>query len=1142
MSGLNKHSWRCSQNPEASYTRSHITTQIRQGLINPHDRDSCHAFINQVFSHPAIDEQGLEASNNYDDDEESDHNPNGGFDLEDDSATHSNNVPNLYPTLQGLDDDEDMDYIVDSNLPVMYAESLLHYAECRNKFPASESSNHESVEYDNHLPVNLTCWAHLLFIVNENGGSAKLFNSIVKFITKWNEKYPRIFNTIGGQSQVFSRKTVIEKLETAFKTKCLKPENLEVTLPSNGRKVTVPVPDFAAMTRYHLSKDYVMANISPNLDRDTFRPKVDQDTHENDGDALIGEKDSGWMYREAIKHHCPNNVDPTLVRPYPIVLHTDYTHADTNGFLRGCPLQGMPAMLTNQAQSDSKCWMLLAIIPSLSTGKGKKKNKRNGLLNSQDYHVVLKAALSSMKKYMDNGGFHWTDPDGRVVLLKPYVLVNLGDSAGHNENVAKKQHSTHPVRECMCTFNQLTQLPPPCQPLTYKDVANVNNSSELFNMAESNNLITLQNLSHALTNKEYAHSISYYSGVKVAWNDLLLADIHTGIVGMSPYDIIHSVQGGTHKYTTQAHKDIIGPRETNASLKSDIEALMHDIKFMVGRNSERDLLPMSTRNGYFSCTNLSCEEVEGNNFGYLILLHSTYGYNVLRPCYEEAGIDYDDALETYKLLHSWERFYMDVNKRKMIEKSAYATVRLMKRIMDHIPREVRKRSGCTPGSYGWHIVKFHAMWMMSFYVLKFGSARGFDTANNEKNHKRLFKEHIDRTQKQAGKFAKQVASNEYIRLTVNVAHEQMSRYYPTEISSLGVRDIEKSKSDHTYIEFEEECDYTCVSEDEEEEDYQHDKDRKSPASTLDNAYFNGRITDLKNVRGSFSLDITMDHRGRRTVTREWTWKAKEDAGQRTNPIVEVAIADYHKKYCELYEQPYDGSIEVQCFTSANIDGIVYHFDEDYRGQPWYDWANVHFPETIDAENGIDCAACIMGVFYYKTKSAPTFNRVEIDGMDWDDIVLSPTPDTTMYMVIHCSENEMHFRDIRKEFILPFKVTTLEEIYILPVDMINGPMLVVPDVVDENHTSSRRFYAVTPKRHQGAYFRRYINTEDPGYEVDMDEPTRFDCESEGSDYDSNEDDRSGSNYTDDEDSNNYESDDYSILYSEEETECEPRRSI
>eukprot|EP00956_Cyclotella_meneghiniana_P031485 scaffold82794_cov51-Cyclotella_meneghiniana.AAC.1 len=48
--GLAQHIWRCPQNPECSYTKSHINTQIRKGFINPHDRDSCHAYINGVWT------------------------------------------------------------------------------------------------------------------------------------------------------------------------------------------------------------------------------------------------------------------------------------------------------------------------------------------------------------------------------------------------------------------------------------------------------------------------------------------------------------------------------------------------------------------------------------------------------------------------------------------------------------------------------------------------------------------------------------------------------------------------------------------------------------------------------------------------------------------------------------------------------------------------------------------------------------------------------------------------------------------------------------------------------------------------------------------------------------------------------------
>ena len=60
--GLAQHIWRCPQNPECSYTKSHINTQIRKGFINPHDRDSCHAYINQVYGQPSITDRAHQAS------------------------------------------------------------------------------------------------------------------------------------------------------------------------------------------------------------------------------------------------------------------------------------------------------------------------------------------------------------------------------------------------------------------------------------------------------------------------------------------------------------------------------------------------------------------------------------------------------------------------------------------------------------------------------------------------------------------------------------------------------------------------------------------------------------------------------------------------------------------------------------------------------------------------------------------------------------------------------------------------------------------------------------------------------------------------------------------------------------------------
>ena len=257
--GLAQHIWRCPLNPECSYTKSHINTQIQKGFINPHDRDSCHAFINQVYGQPSITDRAHQAAktNNNMDDGEGYEDVDFGCDSNNDPFEQSDNTTN-----QDDNDDVQNNYIVDSQLPLMYANNLLRQADLKNKVPSYNRKKFKNVKikYNNHLPVNITCWAHLLYIVNENGGSTKLFNSIVKFITKWTEKYPKIFKC-DGMSTVYSRRSLIDILEKAFHTKCLKPEDVVVTLPSNGRKVIVPVPNFASLARFQLSKDYIIDNI-----------------------------------------------------------------------------------------------------------------------------------------------------------------------------------------------------------------------------------------------------------------------------------------------------------------------------------------------------------------------------------------------------------------------------------------------------------------------------------------------------------------------------------------------------------------------------------------------------------------------------------------------------------------------------------------------------------------------------------------------------------------------------------------------------------------------------------------------------------------------------------------------------------------
>jgi hypothetical protein len=159
--------------------------------------------------------------------------------------------------------------------------------------------------------------------------------------------------------------------------------------------------------------------------------------------------------------------------------------------------------------------------------------------------------------------------------------------------------------------------------------------------------------------------------------------------------------------------------------------------------------------------------------------------------------------------------------------------------------------------------------------------------------------------------------------------------------------------------------------------------------------------------------------------------------------------------------------------------------------PWYDWVNVYFPETLDAENNIYCIRRIMVFFRYLSPQALSFKRVEVEGQDWETIQQQTQQDTTVYMLLHCSAEELTMSHIRRQFITPFKLTSLEDLYVLPGSMINCPVMVVPDMTGELVQSTEKFLAVVPTRMMDKYFLKYMKEEDERFEVDMNCEHRFD---------------------------------------------------
>jgi hypothetical protein len=73
----------------------------------------------------------------------------------------------------------------------------------------------------------------------------------------------------------------------------------------------------------------------------------------------------------------------------------------------------------------------------------------------------------------------------------------------------------------------------------------------------------------------------------------------------------------------------------------------------------------------------------------VVMMHTTYGQNLMKPFFDAKGISFKDLKRTCLLIMAWERFYLSPQKRKDVLASFYATQKLQNRIVKHISLSVR---------------------------------------------------------------------------------------------------------------------------------------------------------------------------------------------------------------------------------------------------------------------------------------------------------------------------------------------------------------------------------------------------------------------------------------------------------------------
>ena len=1011
----------------------------------PNNTNLRDAYYNQLYYQPAIEDIPTPPDWLFDSDERKE---------EEEVPLFDANVQ--FESVEDEDSRDDMD----TTLPLRYLNKMKRYKAMRDKIPSNLAKT-EPFQYNNTMSTQATAYSELLMLCQKHGADKSMFDDIVNWSNTWTERDSNVFKS-KGKSRKWTRKKTIKHIKKVFGMSGLEPSTFVIEL-HDSRKVTVPVVDFAEAMRSILDDDNVMKHIMKGLDPTTWRPLTSEDEHENDLDAFIHDKDSGYLYRQGIKIHCPSSpeVDEVEVRPFPVIIHIDKSHSDLFGNLAVAPIQVMPAMINLDGQQKVSSWRQVATIPNLSAGKGKDgKKSKDALLKLKDYHKVMSVALSSFRKCYEEGGFMWKDKTtGKHVLLKPYVQHFVGDIAGVNEMIGHYNtcFANCVTKDCKCEHDDIVSFPPKCSQIRWADLQACDSVHEIFQLYADHGLVSEKDMSDILTDKELATTISKYP-ISNAFDSLPLSDPYQGIIGMTPQDMLHTMGCGNFKYLIYGIKDVIGVNGTNSRVKGLVNDIFPDIKEYITRNAERDVPRMSNRNGFFNVTSLTNDEIRGNFFGLVCFLHTTYGRDLLEPYFSTKNIDYDLMLETCCLVLAWRQFFLDGQKRKDLLNAHNATLDLQMRMMRDIPREERTKTDTTPGSKGWKIVKFHAMAFVARLNLKFGSARCYDSAINEKNHKYFVKGNAKLTQRISSKFSTQLSNNDHERVVIETVFNQIKGHASKDHSRNDKGNLSPLSVNNGY------------SDDSDSDESGTDSDIDPDFDNMDDSSLHDK--HVQNLMGVHHLHLSINAQKRVTVSH--TWKYHEYSRLQIQPCeyVHKTIAVSAIKYATMNNIPQETTFKVECYTGATIRGYRYRATPFWKGGDWYDWACVKFPFTADGSGGGQSVCRIMGFFRYKTPGLMTYSNQELSGLSYEDISPSST-DNQLYAVLHCQTSYFSFKHLQTKFIRKFSMTPTTDMYIVPAQSIIRPVLVIPDIEDDVTASTSNYMAVLPEHKMGKYFLEHV---------------------------------------------------------------------
>ena len=250
--------------------------------------------------------------------------------------------------------------------------------------------------------------------------------------------------------------------------------------------------------------------------------------------------------------------------------------------------------------------------------------------------------------------------------------------------------------------------------------------------------------------------------------------------------------------------------------------------------------------------------------------------------------------------------------------------------------------------------------------------------------------------------------------------------------------------------------------------------------------------------------------------------------RKLSPNLLHAISSHATKSKHASDYQIEGCTEIRLHSQGET--VIYRCTEEYRSREWYDFALIEDPA------GSTYIGQLLGFFRYTTPGFPSPKLVDDDKIDPVEIVSQGMTDDTIYVGIRASADFFSVEELESQMITPFMLTQQDDLYILPVECIQMPLLVARDIGGDQDIS---YLHMLPETKWALLFTQLIKQLMPDQSSDEsgdaatedDESADSSSEDSSSGDSSSEDDETGDSPMEDDESSSSSNEDDSVSASD-----------